>query len=335
MARTISTTQRFEAFAAMEATGSSETYVRLARAVAGDQQLIARLDELPRSKRQPNLLFATCRYLDAPIDTPDSTLGFLHERWADVRNLILDRWTQTNEAARCAAFVPILTGIPQPIALIEVGASAGLCLLPDRYRIVYDETIAYGPEDSTVRIDVHTMGPFPEGSSTIDIRSRIGIDRNPLDVRQPDDRRWLEACIWPEHTDRQQRLRAAADLVAEEPPEMVRGDLVETISGVLDSIPGDVTPIVFHSAVLNYLDPSSRLAFATQLRRHPRAVWISNEAPGVVASLGIDLTPPASASSRSYFILGIGGRSVAGISDPHGSWLRWSECPLDDQADEC
>ena len=50
-----------------------------------------------------------------------------------LRAVMLARSTQTNEHGRCAALLPVLAGLPEPLALLEVGASAGLCLLPDFY----------------------------------------------------------------------------------------------------------------------------------------------------------------------------------------------------------
>ena len=55
-----------------------------------------------------------------------------------VRGVMRSRATQTNEAARCAALLPLLGLLDGPLALIEVGASAGLCLYPDRYSYDYD-----------------------------------------------------------------------------------------------------------------------------------------------------------------------------------------------------
>ncbi len=40
----------------------------------------------------------------------------------------MSKRTQTNEPGRCAVLLPLLAALPQPLALLEVGASAGLCL---------------------------------------------------------------------------------------------------------------------------------------------------------------------------------------------------------------
>ena len=102
------------------------------------------------------------------------------------------------------------------------------------------------------------------------------------------------------------------------------GDLVDAIDDVLAGLPGGVTPVVFHSAALGYVGPPRRAVFAERVMAHPEVLWISNEGPGVVETLTTTLVPPVSAETNAFFVVGVGGSDVVGISDPHGRWLRWS-----------
>ena len=88
-------------------------------------------------------------------------------------------------------------------------------------------------------------------------------------------------------------------------------------------VPDDATAVVFHSAVLSYVSKAARREFADVVNAHPDVVWLSNEGPGVIAGLTTKLTPPPFASSRAFFITARAGSDVIGISDPHGSWVRW------------
>jgi uncharacterized protein DUF2332 len=124
---------RYARFAADEAAGSSEIYERLARAVAGSTDVLRFLATLPTVKRQPNLFFACVRHLFGVPNSEDQLVDLVRQKHEPIRELMLSRMTQTNEPARCAVLVPLLARLPQPLALLEVGASAGLCLLPDRY----------------------------------------------------------------------------------------------------------------------------------------------------------------------------------------------------------
>src|SRR5580693_7641796 len=133
---TAAITAKYREFAA-EARGRSPRYEELAMAAGRDQPVLAFLATLPPAKRQPNLLFAAaCYLLGEPAD-----LAALHtlvtRRRDELAGIMLQRRTQTNEPARCATLLPALALLPGPLALIEVGASAGLTLLFDRYSYDY------------------------------------------------------------------------------------------------------------------------------------------------------------------------------------------------------
>lgn len=315
----------YRLFGEVETAGSSPIYSELSGAIAADERLIQLIDTLPEAKRQPNLLFAACLLLGAPLGQPAETTEFIHSRWDDLSEVMRSRSTQTNEPARAGMFLPLLGLIDGPIALIEVGASAGLCLYPDRYLIRYDGDPGIGPADSPVRIDVATHGPVPIPSCMPEIVMRAGVDLNPLDVRDPDDLAWLQACIWPEHHERRDRLTAAARVVAADPPPILQGDLVARIDDLLDAVPAGAVPVVVHTAVLCYLSPQQRAAFAERVRARPSVVWISNEERGVIDGLTTDLTPPPGSGSKALFVLGRGGGETVAITHPHGAWLRWSD----------
>ena len=248
-------------------------------------------------------------------------MAYVQSTWGEVSKVMLERSTQTNEAARTATFLPILSQISEPIALIEVGCSAGLCLFPDRYRISYDGRPAL-VEKSPVEIEVATSGPVQIPVTLPEVVARIGIDLNPLDANDEASRSWLEALVWPEHHARLARLRAAISVVRADPPTMLKGDLVDTIDEALALVPPAATPVVFHSAVLSYISREDRKRFADGIATHPDVVWISNEGPGVIDGLTTDLRPPRGASSAALFITARNGIDVIGISDPHGSWIR-------------
>lgn len=310
----------FSWFADNMATGSSPSYETLSRQVAQDAELCAQLDRLPPGKQQPNLLFAAVRSLDGPTDDWTAFRAFVEERWDEVAELLVSRSTQTNEVARCAMLLPVLASLPQPLALIEVGASAGLCLLPDRYQYCYDETVVGEP--STVRIDVRCEGPVPVPESLPVITSRVGLDLNPLDVTNADDVAWLQACVWPEHHQRRARLDAAIDLSRDAPPEIVNGDLASDLVPLLDRTVDAATTVVFHSAVLVYCSDSQRSDFTDVVTSRPDVVWVSNEAPGAVPGLTVDQPVPSIASSPVTHVVSVGDTAVA-RSDDHGSWLAW------------
>jgi hypothetical protein len=132
----MSAAANYRAFAA-EAHGRSPAYEALARTVAQDAAVLGFLDALPRPKRQPNLLFAAAYYLLGHPADSTALRDLVGRRGTELAALMTARRTQTNEPARCATLLPALAQLPGPLALIEVGASAGLTLLFDRYSYDY------------------------------------------------------------------------------------------------------------------------------------------------------------------------------------------------------
>ncbi|GMA24048.1 hypothetical protein GCM10025864_18070 [Luteimicrobium album] len=259
-----------------------------ARSIAADDHVRELVEALPAGKRQPNLVFAAARMVGIPLAPYEQVRDWFVERWGALATVALERATQTNEAARCAVLLQALAKLDGPLALVEVGASAGLCLYPDRYSYRYRSpgaTIALDPPDgpSSVVIDCAVDDPAQIPATLPQVVWRAGIDLNPLDVTDPDDVAWLQTLIWPEHDDRRERLRAACAIAALDPPHLVRGDLLNDLDPLLDDRPADAHLVVFHSAVLVYVDPSSRERFIARMRSLD-GTWVANEGAGVLPS---------------------------------------------------
>ncbi|GHF18545.1 DUF2332 domain-containing protein [Pseudolysinimonas yzui] len=297
---------RYRWFVDHEVTGSSPTYAGWAEGVIVDDALRARLVNLPRLKRQPHLLFAAVRFAGAPLAEYEIVGPWIHAHWDDVVAVMSARATQTNEAARCGALLPVLSAIDGPIALIEVGASAGLCLVPDRYSYVFQtpqgETMLTGDPGAPV-IPCVISGVAPPTRHP-EIVWRAGIDLNPLDVSDRDDARWLELLVWPEHADRLDRLRAARAVVAADPVRIVRGDLVEALPALAAEAPTDATLVVMHTAVLNYLE-AGRRQHAVDVIRGTGARWISQEGIAVIDEVRDRL--PEDLGMPSRYVLALDG----------------------------
>ncbi len=311
-------------FARSQALGTSAVYEDWAAGVAGDPEVLALLEALPAPKRQPNLLFAAARLVGAPSGSWTDVGPWVVAHWDAVAREMRARATQTNEPRRCAVLLPALAAVDGPVALVEVGASAGLCLYPDRYS--YDYTL---PDGSSVRLDpadgpsdvvlpCRIEGPVP--SRLPDVVQRLGVDLNPLDLRDPDAMAWLEALVWPEHADRLQTLRAAARLVTADPPLIVRGDLNEHVRELVAQAPADATVVVQHSAVFPYLSPADSAAFVAtmaELRASQGVVWVANEGWTRVPAI----TTRLPGGVRPDFVVAVDGAPVA-VAEAHGRWVH-------------
>ena len=291
-------------------------YERLATAVSGAPAILGFLGSLPPAKRQPNLLFAAARYLLG--GTPDASgLRELAIRDASgLTRVIMARRTQTNEPARCATLLPALALLPQPLALIEAGASAGLSLLFDSYSYDFAGHKITGGDPLAPVLRCEPRGPVPLPGQIPEIAWRAGIDLNPLNVTSDDDVRWLNCLVWPGEGDREQRLADAIATARRDPPPVHRGDLLTGLPKLAAGAPAGATLVIYHSAVLAYLTPDDRRRLAATVRALP-AVWLSNEGPGVVPGQPV---PP---HQGSPFVLGRDGDTVLALTDSHGTWLQW------------
>lgn len=309
-------------FAACEVKGYSATYFEWASSISQDRGVLTLIDRLPSRCQQPNLIFAACRFLGVESGPYAVFRDFLLTNWLDIADVALSRRTQTNEPGRCAVLLPLFASLPQPLALLEVGASAGLCLYPDRYSYLYDSEHRIDPVDgaSEVSISCATLGNPPLPASLPDVVWRAGIDLHPLDVRDESSMKWLEALVWPEQGFRHTRLNAAIAIARSDPPLLFEGDLVERLAEVVDEAPSDATLVVFHSAVLTYLDEDLRRAFIDQIRSL-RATWISNEGIGVISSQE-RASAIAHDNNPTPFVLARDGVPVA-FAGAHGQTLQW------------
>ena len=332
----------FVAFAEW-ADGSDPLYAHLARRVAEDPQLLALAEAVPEERQAPNLLLAAVQYLLARdgdtdlaryyqslVDDPRAPDGdcypafraFCLDRAEDLRPLLATRRTQTNSVRRSAVLYPAIAHVARqvdgPLAVVELGPSAGLNLLVDRYRYDYDGLVA-GAEASPVTIESTVRrGDPPLPAEPPAIRSRVGIDRHPLEVTDPDAADWLRALVWPAHAERRALLDGALDIASDDPPPLVEGDLLAALPSVLDDVPADVPVCVFNTLVL-YQVPErvcERLDAWLRDRMADRPLhWLTGPtALDGGDAVGLDWVRREGGAVR---------RDRLADHDPHGAWLAW------------
>jgi len=266
---------RFNRFADEARTYAGPLYSALSREIAQDNDVLA-LARHVRRPPVPNVVLASVHFLLA--ETPTHPLarfyGSLSEHplpaggaYPDFRDFVLanrttliplleTRITQTNEVGRCSSLLPALTvvhrsGDGRPLALIDVGCSAGLHLRWDRYFYDYGTATAGDPA-SPVTIRCELLGPVmpPLPRRFPDCVFRLGIDLNPVDLSDPVERRWFESLIWPEHAARRRLAEAAIGVFLRDPPRLVKGDATRVLEAQLEDVPPDTLLVVYNSAAL-------------------------------------------------------------------------------------
>lgn len=316
------------------ALDTSPLYSEWAEGVANDDELTERIARLGERRGQPNLVFAAARWAGCGLDPFPVWRENVLDAWDRVAEITAERRTQTNEVGRCATLLPLLSRVDGPVALLETGTAAGLCLFPDRYSYAYSSPAGEhprplaepaSPEDESSAPVLHcrldSVEALPERRP--DVVWRAGIDLAPIDVRDPVAVAWLETLIWPgsAHAERVARLRAAVGVVRTDPPRIVEGDILDHLADVAAESPRDATLVVFHSAVLMYLDADERRRFsdlAAGLAAHlgRRVIWISNESAGVLPL--VDRQMPPGVDSTGRFVQSVDGEPVA-LAGQHGA----------------
>jgi hypothetical protein len=237
---------------------------------------------------------------------------------------VRDQAVQTNEVQRCYALLPAFLSLAQEtgaetLDLVELGPSAGLNLLWDRYAYAY-RAGRWG--SSGLQLAGVEYEPVPREvlARRVRVRRRLGIDLKPVDVTSDHGARLLHAFLWPGRVERAQRLKAAIGILRREPPTLVRGDYVELLPSVLAERDDEALTVVFQTASTGYIGRERRAELRALLEEAGRdrpLGWISTRA---VEELEED-------RHDSYELeVGLwpgGERRLLLRCDFHGSWLRW------------
>lgn len=212
----------------------------------------------------------------------------------------LHQCVQTNEVGRSAALIGgylTLAADGLPLWLREVGTSAGLNLLADRYRYEAGGS-AFGPADSPLVFHEPWFDRRPDLTAPLDVADRRGCDPAPIDVTREPDRLRLRSFVWPDQVERLTRLDAAIDVARRSPPAIDAADAVTWLQHELAERRRGVITVVAHSIMLQYLSPAERttmIAAITEAGQRASAAapvaWLRLEPGGDQAELHLTSWP--------------------------------------------
>ena len=336
-------------FAEFEVREQSPLYEAICYAIAEDDDLLALVSLAGPGQPPPNLILGVLHYLldehrEAPLAryyaslgglaNPDAELGpalraFCTDHRPQIARLMETRLVQTNEVRRSAC-VLIAAAVAAnelggaPLALIEIGPSAGLNLNFDRYHYDYGNGLLSGPPQSACRIDCDARGTLiADDVAMPTVASQIGLDIHPLDVGDERDVRWLRALLWPEDADRRAPFDAAVKIGRREPPLLISTDLFVALPPILAMVPAPGVPFVIASFVLHQFTPHMRDRLRLLLheagRRRPLYMMLFGFAEFVTGSRRAG--PPQLWLIR-FDAAGARARLLAHAS-PHVRWLEF------------
>jgi hypothetical protein len=332
--------------------------------VAGDPELLELAGRAPLAQRRPNLLLAAVHYLllrgmedpladlyptvacvrhreIAPADPSTAAAAFRHFCLAHrdpIGALLINRATQTNEIGRCSALLPAFAALAArhgPLALLDLGTSAGLTMHFDRYAYDYGTSGRAGALDSPVRLECDLRsGHLPALDAHDPVAPRVGIDQMPLDPADEADACWLLACQWPDQLERFERQRAALELARQYhgDVQIIRGDIVDDLPAVAHAIDPGRHLCIVHTWVAAYLDETRQRALADAIEhvaRHRPASWLFAELPEEVPGLPLPPAPEDRGTEHATALVLVSFDEAQPRAErladmhPHGQWLHW------------
>lgn len=240
-----------------------------------------------------------------------------------IRRYVAEQGIQTNEVQRSWMLLPCILDVcartgAERLDLVEIGASAGLNLVWDRYRYHYANG-TWGPVDAPLELGGEERVPVPAELfvQTPRVRRRVGIELAPIDLTADEGVHLLKSFVWPDQTWRLEQLDRAVAALRRDPPELVHADAVDALPDVLAERTDDALMLVVQTAALGYVSQEGRAAVRATLDEAgasgPLAyVWGAQPAPDVDHYWGIwaQVWPD-------------GERRLLAHSGFHGEWIRW------------
>lgn len=349
---------RFAQFARAFRTGVP-LYAQFAERVCREPKILAAMSVAPPTQRIPVLLFAAVHHVllaepehplarhypslnaelasstsassnDVATGPADEFVQFAMSRLDTITEILATRTVQTNEVGRCTWLLlpcAMLDDEVGPLARVDIGSSAGLTLLFPNVTIETGSNRWRNDSgDLVLHCEMRNGPPLP--SSTPRVVWTMGLDPRPVDLHDAEAVRWLEACLWPENTDRLHRFRHAVKLARSRGITVERGDALSDLSVALERSRQHGHPVVTTTWVLNYLSSEDRLAFVAELDRLGSIFdlsWVIAESPRETPEL-----PVPTIGEEDITVLSLitwrGGRRVVrrlATAHPHGNWINW------------
>ena len=336
-------------FAAEAARIGSPLYNTLALRIRDDDRLRRIAAHARPGQPQANLILAAVHFLllggkshplashypDLHPDGKPTTDAFAEfrafciEHEAELSRLVASRITNTNEVARCTSLYPAFDHIAREtgtaLHMIEIGPSAGLNLNWNHYAYRFmrngQAVVERTPQDALLSLSTELRGernPVLAGALP-QVDSKVGLELNPVNLLNPEDRLWLRALIFPELAPRFARLEGAISTALAHPVSIRFGDALDLVAPTVRALPSSGTPVLYHSFVTYQFSTAMRERLERTIRDLSAArpiykvavEWVANEHPLTV----------------SRYENGSVDAVVLADCNPHGAWLEWRHEP--------
>ncbi len=228
---------------------------------------------------------------------------------------------QTNEVRRSAAllggFLSVAAATRLPLRVLEIGASAGLNQLWDRYRYELGPH-HWGDPQGEPLLTTDWRGPAPALDAPLSVAARHACDLSPLDLSDTQSRRHLETFIWPDQPERRERFMRAADAVLAAGVQIDRSQALPWLAARLAEPVLKVATVVFHSVVWHYIDPEEQHGIEALMER----VGEASDADTPLAWLRMEARSFAACELRLR-IWPTGEDRLLATCGSHGQYVEW------------
>ena len=243
----------------------------------------------------------------AALDTHDSAIM-----------AALDSPPQTNEVRRAACLIAaghtLTDHLNLPIAISELGASAGLNLMWDHFALTIGAQ-SYGPTAPALTLTPDWRGDLPPKAQPT-ITGRHGVDLAPINPDDPDDALRLLSYLWPDQPHRLALTRAAIN-VASAPVD--RADAVDWLPARLAAQQSGTLHLIYHTIAWQYLPAEARARGDALIA----AAGARATADRPLARLGMEPDGNSPGAALTLTLWPDGRTHDLGRIDYHGRWVDW------------
>jgi hypothetical protein len=329
----------FRNFAVRECAGSSDLYEHLSLQIAEDVNLLQLASHARTGQPIPNLLLGSVHYLllsgkehslknyyKSITNTPEKAdeafapfKEFCMTYQEEIIVLLQQKIVQTNEVRRCGYLYPAFCYIHEktkkPLSFIEIGTSAGLQLIWDKYAYSYGTNEVFGNQESDVHIHAEVIGenqPQLLQESPL-VAARIGLDLHINDVKKDHDSLWLRSLIWPEHTERVVLFDQAVQRLRKEEVTLIEGDGITLLPEVVKLVPADSTLCIYHTHVANQMPLEVKnllLEKVKEIGKDGEVFHLYNNIHDTKLRL-------------DSIVNGVESSELVAETDGHGRWFKW------------
>lgn len=339
-----SLSQSFKRFTE-ECKGSSELYEFLSSQIADDERLLELAAHVREGQPGPNMLFGAVHHLllqesdhdlkyyypsmsESPENRKNSFASFKDfclENQLEIIGILRNKSVQTNEVRRCAYLYPTFNyaykQVGKPLAMIEIGTSAGLQLMWDQYSYSYGTDQLFGNVASKVHLTSEVRGELQNIQSEPPIiTQKIGVDLNVVDLEKHEDVSWLKALIWPEHKERLALFDKAIEIFKGNSPKLIEGNGVDLLEEISREIPEKNALCIFHTHVANQFSKEMKFDLLEKIEKlgHKRdIIHVYNNIWDEALHL-------------DYWIDSESTKLTLGDTEGHGRWFEWNLSELPD-----